>query len=115
MKDNIIETKSYQFALEIVRLFKKMLDRQNEFVMSKQILKSGTSIGANIAGALGAISKREFSAKMQISYKEAHETIYWLKILSETEFITKEEFSALLTSCQELIRILAAILKSSKL
>lgn len=114
MKENVIETKTYQFAVEIVLLYKAMLKRQNEFVMSKQILKSGTSIGANVAEAVAAISKREFAAKMQIAYKEAHETIYWLKILSETNYINPSEFTTLHAHCMEIIRILSAILKSSK-
>lgn len=114
MKDNVIVNKSYLFALKIVRLYKVMLKRQNEFVMSKQILKSGTSIGANIAEAVAAISKREFVAKLQISYKESHETIYWLKILSETDYITQNEFKELYRDCEEIILILASILKTSK-
>ncbi len=114
MKENIIVEKSFVFAVEIVKLYKIMLKRQNEFVMSKQILKSGTSVGANISEAVAAISKKEFVAKIQIAYKEAHETAYWLKLLEETKFITQTEFSKLHTSCQEIIRILSAILKSSK-
>ena len=86
MKENIIAVKSYDFAVMIVNLSRNLV-RQREYVISKQILKSGTSIGANIEEAIGGISKRDFRAKMSISYKEARETHYWLRILKDTNYI----------------------------
>lgn len=114
MKPNIIEEKSYQFAIKIVNLYKKLSKEPKEYVMGRQILKCGTSIGANVAEALGSISKREFVMKIQISYKEAHETKYWLRILHDTNHIDSEMFKSLFADIEEIIRILLAILKSSK-
>jgi len=94
MKDNIIAIKSYNFALSIVFLSKKLVENK-EYVLSRQILKSGTSIGANVEEAIGGISKRDFRAKISISYKEARETHYWLRLLKDSKYITEEEFNAL--------------------
>lgn len=84
MKENIIAIKTYEFAIHIVNLSKELISK-NEYVLSRQILKSGTSIGANIEEAIGGISKKDFRAKMSISYKEARETHYWLKLLRDTD------------------------------
>ncbi len=92
MKENLILTKTYSFAILIVNLNKKLI-AQKEFVLSKQLLRSGTSIGANAEEAVGGISKKDFRAKMSISYKEARETHYWLRLLKDTNYITYEDCS----------------------
>lgn len=114
MKESIIAKKSYDFAVEIVTLYKLLIKREKEFVMSKQLLRSGTSVGANIAEAGGSISKGEFIAKMQISYKEAHEVKFWVRLMTDTGYLTAAEREVLLTKIEEIIKILSAILKSSK-
>jgi four helix bundle protein len=113
--DNVIKDKSYRFALQIVKIYKKLTSEQKEFVLSKQLLRSATSIGANIEEADGSISKKEFIAKAQISYKEAKETLYWLRLLHDSEYLTISDFEILSEQCREIIRILSAILKTSKL
>jgi len=113
MKENIIATKTYDFAVKIVLLSKRLIT-QNEYVLSKQILKSGTSIGANVEEAIGGISKKDFRAKMLIPYKEARETNYWLRILKDTDFITLEEFNLLNNELTSILKILYKIIDSSK-
>ncbi|OBX21260.1 MULTISPECIES: four helix bundle protein [Bizionia] len=113
MKDNIIAIKSYNFALSIVFLSKKLVENK-VYVLSRQILKSGTSIGANVEEAIGGISKRDFRAKMSISYKEARETHYWLRLLKDSKDITAEEFNALENELSSILKILFKIIQSSK-
>lgn len=112
MKNAIVE-KSENFAFRMIRLFQNLTTKK-EFILSKQILRSGTSIGANIAEAELSISKKEFIAKMQISLKECAETIYWLKLLNKGTYITNLEFDSLNKDCQEIRNILTAIIKTSK-
>lgn len=111
--ENVILEKSKRFAVKIVRLF-QMLQDKREYVMSKQVLRSGTSIGANVHEAVKAFSKDDFIYKMNISLKESFETEYWLELLHETEYITRELFEELNTENKELTRILSSIVKSSK-
>ena len=113
MKENIIATKTYNFAISIVNLSKALVSK-NEYVLSRQILKSGTSIGANVEEAIGGISKRDFRAKMSISYKEARETHYWLRILRDTNYITIDEFDSLENELSSILKILFKIIQSSK-
>ncbi|WP_206075168.1 four helix bundle protein [Mangrovimonas spongiae] len=113
MKENIIATKSYDFAVKIVLLSKKLI-AENEYVLSRQILKSDTSIGANVEEAIGGISKKDFRAKMSISYKEARETHYWLRILKDTDYITDSEFEKLEKELSSILKILFKIIQSSK-
>ena len=113
MKENIIATKTYNFAISIVNLSKTLVSK-NEFILSRQILKSGTSIGANVEEAIGGISKRDFRAKMSISYKEARETHYWLRILRDTNYITTDEFDSLENELSSILKILFKIIQSSK-
>lgn len=113
-KENIYLEKSYAFALKIVKLYKYLCEMKKEFVMSKQVLKSGTSIGANAEEAEGAQSKADFIAKMSISHKEARETHFWLRVLRDTDYIETEYASELLDDCEELKRIGGAILISAK-
>lgn len=113
MKENIIAEKTYQFAIEIVKLTRELIS-EKEYVLSKQILKSGTSIGANVEEAIGGISKREFRAKMSISYKEARETQYWLKLLRDTNYISIEKFNTLNTELTSILKILYKIIETSR-
>ena len=109
--DNVIVDKSKAFALKVIALYKKLCDTNREFVMSKQLLKSDTSIGANIKEAQQGQSKADFYAKLYISLKEASETEYWLELLHESGYIGEEEFCAIYRDCQEIIKILVAITK----
>lgn len=112
--DNIIETKSFEFALRIVRLYKTLTDEKKEYVLSKQLLRSGTSIGANIAEAEQAQSRPDFVSKMNIALKETAETKYWIKLLCSADYISNEEAASVLSDCIELEKILVSIIKSSK-
>ncbi|MBA2249836.1 MAG: four helix bundle protein [Chitinophagaceae bacterium] len=114
MKENIIVNKSYQFAIRIVKLYIYLKDEKKEFHLSVQILKSGTSIGANIEEALGGSSRKDFKAKMDISYKETRETLYWLRLLKDTNFINIKMFKSLFTDCEEILKILTAIINTLK-
>jgi len=110
--DNVIVDKSKDFALKIIRLYKKLCDEKHEFIMSKQLLKSGTSIGANVKEAIRGQSKADFYAKLYISLKEASETEYWLELLHESGYISEKDFSCIYEDCQEVIKILVAITKT---
>jgi four helix bundle protein len=112
-KDNIIVQKSYAFALEIIKLYKLLVDKK-EFVLSKQILRSGTSIGANIHEAVASESKKDFVHKLGIAVKEARETSYWLNLLKDSNYITNYEFNKLNNSCDEIVRILNSIILTTK-
>ena len=114
MKENLIATKTYHFAIQIIELSKK-LQQQNEYILSKQILKSGTSIGANVEEAIGGISKKDFRAKMSIAYKEARETHYWLKLLRDTNYISIDDFNKLVVEISSILKILFKIIQSSKM
>ena len=111
---NIIVDKSMAFAIRIVNLYKYLKYDKKEHILSQQILRSGTSIGANIKEAIQAQSKADFRAKMYIALKEASETEYWLTLLKETNFITSKQGESMLSDCLELLKILTAITKSSK-
>ena len=112
MEENIILTKTYNFALRIINLYKYLCDEKKEYTLSKQILRSGTSIGANSEEASGSISKREFRAKYFISYKEARETHYWIRLLKDSEYIEAKLANSLLSDVEEIMKILGAILKT---
>ncbi len=114
-KDNPALDKSFEFAKQIVFLYKKMVSDHKEYILSKQLLKSGTSIGANISEANGAISEADFSSKISISYKECLETKYWLSLLKETEYIDSLEFKSLYEKADELAKILFSILKKTRI
>lgn len=114
MKNNVILEKSKSFAIRIINLYKYLCKEQNEYVLSKQILRSGTSIGANIREAVKAQSRKNFISKMQISLKEASETAYWLELLFETDYIAETEFQSIYNDCIELNKLLVSILKTSK-
>lgn len=111
---NLIKEMSYSFSIRIVKLFKYLQDEKKEFVLSKQILKSGTSIGANIEEANSAQSKKDFIAKIQISLKEAKETHYWIRLLRDTSYLEEKLATSLLNDCNSIISVLTSILKTSK-
>ena len=108
MKESILREKCKVFAIRIIKLYKFLTEDKKEFVMSKQILRSGTSIGANFAEAIYGVSEADFLNKLAIAQKEASETIYWLDLLHETDFITQNQFDSLHTDADELLRLLAA-------
>ena len=110
--ENTAKYKSKKFALRIVKLYKYMCDDKREFIMSKQILRSGTSIGANLAEAECAISKKDFLAKVYISLKECAETKYWLELFFEAEYLTESEYNSLNSDCEELRKMLSSTTKT---
>jgi len=110
-KINVVRDKSFKFALKIIELYKYLCDDKKEYVLSKQLLRAGTSVGANVEEAQAAQSKKDFISKMSIAAKEARETLYWLKLLKYGKYIMKEE---ILIDSEELIRLLTSIVKSSE-
>lgn len=112
--DNIIVEKSYKFAIRIVKMYQHLTSEKKEFILSKQILRSGTSIGANIEEAEGSISRKEFIAKSQIAYEEAKETRYWIRLLNDTDYIDQNTFQSIIADCDGLLKIIVSILKSTK-
>lgn len=113
MSENIIETKSYKFAIDIVNVYKE-LQSKNEFVLSKQLLRSGTSIGANVMEGLRGNSRKDFLFKMNIALKEANETEYWIRLLIDTGYLHKNNNYKLISDCKEICRILNSIVKTTK-
>ncbi len=113
-KENPLRDKSFAFAIRIVNAFKYLTTEKKEFVMSKQLLRSGSAIGALYREAEQAESKADFIHKLGIAQKECNETMYWLELLSETDFLKKEAFDSLFLDAQELIKLLTSIIKSSK-
>jgi len=114
VEDNVILEKSKAFALRIIKLYQYRSTEKKEFILSKQVLRSGTSIGANAKEGANAQSKADFYAKMYIAYKEANETEYWLELLYESGYIDKSAFDSIYSDCKELIKILSAITKTQK-
>ena len=114
MKENVLLTKSLDFSVRIVRLYQYLCDEKKEYVMSKQLLRSGTSIGANAHEANDAISRNDFLSKMYIALKECSETLYWLRLLNRTDYLTDVEFDSISHDCAELRRILSSITKTTK-
>ena len=112
--NSLVYKKALQFAIEIVEIYDDLVQNKKEYVLSKQLVRSGTSIGANIAEANGGISKADFSAKMCIAYKEALETKYWLVLLFKAKYISKETYSALITGAEELSKILYSIVRTAR-
>lgn len=106
--DSLAMEKSFSFALRVVKLYQHLSEKKKEFVLSKQVLRSGTSIGANLEESRGAQSPSDFQAKISIAYKEARETSYWLRLLYASKYLTERQFASLHADCEELIRILGA-------
>ena len=113
MRNNLIKEKSYSFALKIIELY-RILHSQREYVISKQILKSGTSIGANVEEAIAGQSKKDFTAKMSIASKEARETNYWLRLLRDGNMCPSIDLTEMIEESEELIKILTSIVKTSQ-
>jgi len=112
-KPNIIKEKTYQFALDVIGLYKAMLE-QNEYIISKQIVRSGTSIGANVEEAIAAQSRKDFISKMSIASKEARETNYWLRLLRDSNLCNDLDLFVLLMNSEEIIKILTSIVKTTQ-
>ena len=112
--DSVVEKKSFRFAIRIVKLYQYLRSTKKEFVLSKQLMRSGTSIGANIAEAQQAQSRADFVAKMNIALKESAETDYWLRLLHATDYLTEQEFASVHSDCDELGKMLTSILKSAR-
>ncbi len=112
-ENNIIVDKSKAFAIRIIRLYQYLQKEKSEYIIAKQLLRCGTSIGANVKEAIRAQSKADFYAKMCIAAKEASETEYWLEILSETEYIERNQFDSIYTDVQELLKLLVSITKTT--
>jgi len=113
-KDNIVRKKSFSFAAQIVKVYKSLSEEKREFVLSRQLLRSGTSIGANIREADNAESKADFIHKMGIAQKEADETLYWLELLKETSYLTDNEYPSLHTEAEEIIKLIKRIIITAK-
>jgi four helix bundle protein len=112
-KNNVIQEKSFAFALRIIYLTRYLNDKK-EFVISKQILRSGTSIGANVEEAIGCHSCKDFLAKFSIIYKEARETLFWLKLLHQSKILSEDQSVSMMNDCEELLRIIGSIQKTLK-
>ena len=111
--ENIIENKRFDFAVRVVNMYKHLTVNKNEYILSKQLLKSGTSIGANVSEAQKAQSKADFHTKMTIALKEANETYYWLRLLYKTDFLTSKEFSSIETDIKEIVAILTSVCRKT--
>lgn len=114
MKENAVKDKSFVFAVRVVKLYQYLCEQKKEYVLSKQLLRSGTSVGAMVREAEHAETKVDFKHKMGIAQKEINETIYWLEILKETDYLTKDQFESIHTDAVEIIKLLTTILKSTK-
>lgn len=113
-KDNVVQIKSYAFAVRVVRLYQHLTSERKERVLSRQLLRSGTSIGANVEEAIGGQSRADFASKLSIAYKETRETIYWLRLMKDTGYLSGKEFDSIFADADELRRIIAAILTTTK-
>ncbi len=114
INDNVVEQKSFNFAIRIVNLYRHLLSEFKEYTISKQILRSGTSIGANVAEAIQAQSRPDFVSKLNIALKESTETKYWLKLMKATGYLTDKEYYSLFDDCTEIEKILTTIIKTTK-
>ncbi|MCX2838174.1 four helix bundle protein [Salinimicrobium sp. MT39] len=114
-KENVLDEISFDFAVKTVKLYKKIIKEEKEYVLPKQFLRSGTSIGANVAEANGAISTADFSSKVSIAYKESLETKFWLRLFEATNYIEAEEFQDMFEKADELSRIMFSILKKTRM
>ncbi len=113
-ENNIVEEKSFEFSVRIVNLYKHLTTTKQEYVMSKQLLRSGTSIGANICEAQQAQSSMDFLSKMSIALKEEYESDYWIRLLHKTEYLNNDEYKSIITDCRAITKLLVTIVKSTK-
>ena len=114
MQESIVEIKSFNFAVRIVKLYQYLCEEKKEYILSKQLLRSGTSIGANVSEAQRGQSKPDFYSKMAIALKEANETYYWIRLMHSTEYLSDKEYSSLDSDINEIISILVAICNSKE-
>ena len=114
MKENIVKNKSFGFAIRIVRLYQFLISEKKEFVLSKQLLRYGTSVGAMVREAEHAETKKDFIHKMAIAQKEINESIYWLELLKETDYLNETEFESLNSDAVDIIKLVTSIIKSAK-
>ena len=114
MKENVVKVKSFAFAVRVVKLYQYLCTEKREFVLSKQLLRSGTSVGAMVREAEHAESKTDFKHKMGIAQKEINESIYWLELLKETEYVTQEQFESIYADAIEIIKLITSIIKTTK-
>ena len=114
MNDNILVDKSFKFAVRVVKLYKYLCDSKKEYILSKQLLRSGTSIGANINEAQEAQSKADFISKLSISLKEARESKYWIELLKETDYLSENEANSIIEDLVEILKLLTSVIKSTK-
>jgi four helix bundle protein len=110
--DNVVQSKSYSFAIRIVEVYKYLNSEKKEFVLSKQLLRSGTSIGANVEEAIGGQSRKDFFAKLTIAYKKARESHYWIRLLKDTNYLTEDQYNSLIKDVEELLKIIGSIQKT---
>lgn len=115
MKENVLKDKSFRFAIRIVKLYKYLCDEKKEFVLSKQVLRSGTSVGAMVREAEHSESKADFVHKLAIAQKEINETLYWLELMCETEYISTKEFESINLDAVEIIKMITSSIKTAKL
>jgi four helix bundle protein len=113
-RDNVVRDKSFSFSVRIVKLYQYLCEEKREFILSRQVLRSGTSIGANIEESLGGQSDKDFLSKLSISYKEARETIYWIRLLSATGYLDEKQAESLIVDADEICKILTSILITIK-
>ena len=113
-KDNVILQKSYSFAIDVVKLYRHLCYDKKEYVLSKQLVRCGTSIGANVEEAVGGQSEKDFVSKMKIAYKEARETHYWLRLLRDSGDLEESHAAPALKECEELLKIITKILNTMK-
>lgn len=114
MADNIIKTKSFSFAIRIVKLYQYVTESKKEYILSKQLLRSGTSVGAMVREAEHAESKLDFIHKMAIAQKEMNENLYWLELLRESDYLSSEQFDSVNKDAVEIIKLITSIIKSTK-
>jgi len=114
MRENVVKNKSFAFAVRVVKLYQFLCEQKKEFVLSKQLLRSGTSVGAMVREAEHAETKNDFKHKMGIAQKEINETIYWLELLKETDYLTSAQFESINNDAIEIIKLITSIIKSVK-
>jgi len=114
MGNSIVDNKSFCFAIRIVKLYRFLCDEKREFVLSKQLLRCGTSIGANVREALQAQGKKDFLSKINIALKEANESLYWIELLYATDYINDKQKESIFVDCNEIVSLLVSIVKTTK-
>ena len=114
MRENLVETKSQEFAVRIIRLYQFLMEEKHEYILSKQLVRAGTSIGANVREAVHGFSRRDFAFKMSIALKECNETCYWLELLEATDYISGAAYDSIYADATALLKILTSIVKTTK-